>query len=137
MNQVIQNNLDQPMGFLKVEAYTADRAVPVANAQVEIYERLNGTSKLIKRLVTDRDGVTPVVALRTVSRNLSMEPGNQHPFTTYDVRVQHPDYYMKVYQNVPVFENNVAIQNAEMIPIPIDERRGKIEYVIEHEPEDL
>ncbi len=109
------------IGFLQVAVKTADGALPVPEASVNIYEYLPSTQgqsgKLIYSLVTDENGNATKVGLEAKSKELSMIPGNDTPFTAYSVSVSKDGFYNSYHTNVPVFEGITSIQPVYLIPL--------------------
>ena len=111
----------ESIGFLEVAVKTANGALPIEGARVSIYEYLpssEGTSgALLYSILTDGDGHTPRLALEAKSKELSMTPGNDSPFSVYNVSVEREGYYSNQYINVPIFQGITAIQPVELIPL--------------------
>ena len=118
----MQDNLDD-IGFLEVYVKTASGAFPIENAQVTIYEYQaddkNNPSKgnLVYSLLTDENGRTPKVALRTKNKALSTSPGNENPYSVYQVGVSREGFYNNKYINVPIFQGVTSLQPVELIPL--------------------
>ena len=113
---------NENIGFLEVAVKTADGALPVPDANVNIYEYLpvnregeGGT--LLFSLRTDENGNTPRVALKTKSKALSMTPEGKDPYTTYSVTVTKDGFYDASYINTPVFEGITSVQPSFLIPV--------------------
>lgn len=101
-------------GYIQVRAYTASEATPVPDALVLVLQ----DGQLVRQTLTDQDGLTELMELRTVSRELSMEEGTAHPYTTYDLQITAEGYLPVTSLAVPVFGGVTAIQNIAMIPRP-------------------
>lgn len=113
---------DESIGFLQVVTKTANGALPVENAQINIYEYTpsvdNGErGRIIYTLYTDQDGKAPKVALNTKSKELSMTPGNENPFSVYNIEASKEGFYSNSYINVPIFQGITAIQPVELSPL--------------------
>lgn len=111
----------ESIGFLQVAVKTADGALPVPGASVSIYEYLSGeqgqNGGLLFSLVTDENGNTPKIALKAKSKELSVSPGNDAPFTVYNISVSKDGFYDADYVNVPIFEGVTSIQPVYLIPL--------------------
>ena len=110
------------IGFLVIEARTANGALPTEGARVSIYEYLptnddKNEGKLLYSVLTDQDGKTPKLALGVKSKELSMSPGNINPFSVYNISVEKEGYYNNRYINVPVFQGITSVQPVELIPL--------------------
>ena len=101
-------------GYIQVRAYTASEATPVPDALVLVLQ----DGQLVRQTLTDPDGLTELMELRTVSRELSQEEGTVHPYTTYDLQITAEGYLPVTSLAVPVFGGVTAIQNIAMIPRP-------------------
>ncbi len=111
----------ESIGFLVVEAKTANGALPVEGAKVSVYEYAQGendkSGALLYSVLTDQDGMTPKLALDAKSKELSMTPGNKNPFTVYNIIVEKEGYYNNSYINAPIFQGITSVQPVELIPL--------------------
>jgi len=112
-------------GSLRVEVFSARRALPIENAVVIITEPASegGTTALFT-LNTDRSGSTQTVTLPAPPRELSEQPGNIRPYAEYDIRIDANGFYSVQNRNVPVFDGQISIQRLEMLPLPQSEQSG-------------
>ena len=111
----------ESIGFLVVEAKTANGALPVEGAKVSVYEySQNGDDKggaLLYSVLTDQDGKTVELALDAKSKPLSMSPGNKNPFSVYNIIVEKEGYYDNSYINAPIFQGITSVQPVDLIPL--------------------
>ncbi len=109
------------LGFLIVQAVTANGALPVPDATVHIYEYAEDfdteRTDIIYSLRTDNSGRTEKIALDAKDKELSQSPGNVRPYTTYNITVEKDGFYASEKINVPIFQGITSIQTAEMIPL--------------------
>lgn len=110
------------IGFLQIVARTANGALPIENAKINIFEyspndEKSPNSNILYSLLTDESGKTPKVALPAKNKNLSLTPDNEHPFTVYNIVASKEGYYDNSYINVPIFQGITAIQPVDMIPL--------------------
>ncbi|MBQ8145753.1 MAG: hypothetical protein IJ039_03140 [Clostridia bacterium] len=113
---------NESIGFLQVAVKTANGALPIENAMVNIYEYLpneqsGNKGRLLYTLYTDANGRTSKAALPAKSKSLSLSPGNENPFSVYNVEVAKDGFYNNSYINVPIFQGITAIQPVELIPL--------------------
>ena len=113
---------NESIGFLSVVAKTANGALPVENAQINIYEYSpdqdsGERGKIIYTLYTDSDGKTPKVALYAKSKELSLSPRNENPFSVYNIEATKDGFYTNSYANVPIFQGITSIQPVDLIPL--------------------
>ena len=59
------------IGFLKIQARTANDALPLSGVEIRIMDEQGRT---VRELTTDESGETETVSLETVDRSLSLEP---------------------------------------------------------------
>ncbi len=102
------------VGYLIVEAKTAEGALPIANAVVTI-EGAQGIGTIKITQETDRSGKTERIALPTVSGSLSQSYENRQPFSIYDIYVTAEGFYPFRAQNVPIFSGVTTLQPAALI----------------------
>lgn len=132
--KLAQENADSVTGLLQVEVFTANDALPVPDAHVTVTQTVNGGSTLIRLLVTDRSGRTEPIELPAPPVSMSTSPGNEKPFSEYNVRVESPGFYTVENINVPIFSGQTALQRVAMIPLPQAEESNKIIRYVETEP---
>ena len=116
------NGENQHIGFLDVVVKTANGALPIEGALVNIYEYTEtseGSERggLIYTLETDKNGKAPRVALPAKDKNLSLSYGNPKPFATYNISVLKDGYYDNHYVNAPIFQGVVSMQPVTLIPL--------------------
>ncbi len=105
-------------GFLVVQVTTANSAIPLEGAQVTVSSTENGRSDVLFELKTKSDGKTPRVALSAPLRSGSQAPSSIPPFSTYNISVVLGGYEQAIYNEVPIFDGIIAIQQADLIPVP-------------------
>ncbi len=109
--------LPQPqdaVGYLIVEAKTADGALPVPGAIVTI-EGMTPTGYTKVTQETNRSGRTERFALPTVSGTLSQSSENRRPFSVYTVHVTAKGFYPFRAENVPIFSGITTLQPVSLI----------------------
>ena len=107
-------------GLLRVQAFTARRALPVRGAAVTVVKNTAGVPEVLYSAVTDSAGMTPVMVLAGIPQSAAMSPNDGFADIakqySYDIFVMHPDFVPMHFINVPVFEGVTSVQNADMIP---------------------
>ena len=104
-------------GTLRVRAYTAGGALPIAGAVVRIMGAEEANRLVSYSLITDRNGITEAVSLPAPSISYSLSPSPaEAPFAVYDVEVSANGYYSKRINGVSVFSGVNSVQLANMIP---------------------
>lgn len=105
-------------GYLKVRVTSVGEALPVKDALVVIREYKNDDEgDVLYSLRTDIGGLTETVALSAPPAGDSLKPGGVKPYATYNIYVTKDGYYTVENVAVPVFENIVAVQSVNMIPL--------------------
>ena len=110
------------IGNIIVEVTTGRGAIPLTEIDV-IIDRLDlddpdGRQELIAVLETDRSGRTKPVAVKTVSNELSLVPGNSEPFSTFYVTASEKGFEPVKNRPVDVFANEVSILKIDLVPKP-------------------
>ncbi len=110
------------IGNIIVEVTTGRGAVPLSGVDVVI-DRLDiydpkGRQELIAVETTDQSGRTKPVVVKTVSRELSLEPGNTEPFSTFYITAAEKDFEPVKSRPVDVFANEVSILKIDLVPKP-------------------
>ena len=114
-------NLDS-YGSLQVRTYTASGALPIVGAIVRIKGAEEANSYIQYSVLTNNDGLTPLISLPTPSKEFSLSPTpGEAPYSVYDVEISAEGYYTKQIRNVPVFSGIKAILPIEMIPLTYGE----------------
>lgn len=104
-------------GTLRIRTYTAGGALPVNNALVKIQGAEEGNRLISYTLITDRDGLTPLVTLPAPNVEFSLSPGpGEKPYSVYDVEISAPGFYTKRISGLTVFPGVNSIQLVNMIP---------------------
>ena len=102
-------------GYVQIRAYTADKALPVEGALVAI---TNQEGSLVASMLTDQDGLTSAVALKTTARNESTTPEGMDAYDTYNIEVIKNGFFDFINRQVPIFGGVTNLQNAPLIPLP-------------------
>ncbi len=122
------------VGYIVVQVYTADGAIPLADAGVILTKDVEGGEELLRVLKTDRSGKTEAVSVPAPPAENSLTPDGENRFSKYNIRVDYPGYYTLENVNVPVFEGQTSIQPMFMMPLLESENRGKVVTFVEEEP---
>jgi hypothetical protein len=92
--------------------------IPVKNARVTISRLLGDDYYLSKIVSSNENGETEPVVLPTVSRELSLKPGEGRAFTAYRASVEAPGYQRQDIYDIQIFDGITSIQNVNMAPVP-------------------
>ncbi len=108
---------DGGTGYLVVQVTTASSAIPLEGALVTVSSAANGQDVLYE-LRTGRDGKTPRVSLPAPPRGDSQRPSDLPAFAPYHIAVFLAGYGRAEYNEVPIYDGVIAIQQANLIPVP-------------------
>lgn len=98
--------------------------IPVENAKVTISKLLGDEYYLSKIVMTDENGETKPVQLPTVSRELSLKPGEVRVYSTYRVSVEAPGYQRQDIFDVQIFDGITSVQHVDLAPVAGDGAQG-------------
>lgn len=114
------NDSKLSIGFLVVNAVTADGLIPIEDALITVSITEGDNTYVYRVARTDRSGKTPRLAIPTPDISLSLSPSEELPYTTVTIEGDKEGYYTSQYINAPVFPEVVTLQQVNFIPI--DER---------------
>lgn len=114
---MINSMADIGEGYIVVRVSTARGAIPLAGAEVIIRESQSNDSDVLANMLTADSGLTGRVALKAPLGGLSMVPGSEKPFETYNIEVRAHGYFSQYYNDVAVFDGITSYQSAIMIPL--------------------
>lgn len=129
--------INKGKGSMKVQVYSGREAFPVVSANVQVTKDFDDGIYVYYDLLTDTSGIAEDISLVTPDSKMAQEDNLFVPYSTYTVKVTHPNFITTVYTNVPVFDGIMSIQPVNLIPktgTPVDDE--EIIYTDE-EPKDL
>ena len=104
-------------GYLQIKTFTAGRALPVPGIRIIIEGADEINNGVIKRVITDRSGISEMVALPAPAVKYSLHPGGaEQPYATYNITATGTGFYPKRISNAAIYEEIVAVLPLEMIP---------------------
>ena len=104
-------------GKLRVQTYAASQVFPIQNARVLVEKEFTDGKYTFAEEYTDTDGVADEIILPTKNKSLSLSPGTTIPYSTYTVKVSHPQFSPVTFHNVPIFESIESLQPVAMQPL--------------------
>lgn len=116
--------LNPGRGYLTFEVFNNSPVrgrVPVPNAKITVSKALGDNYYISKMLTTDANGETAPISLPTVSRSLSLQPGESRVFSTYQVSVEAPGFQKKDIYDVQIFDGVTSVQR---VPLQQIEQNG-------------
>ncbi len=103
------------IGYLQIQARTAQDAVPLEGARVWV---LDDEGNVLYRLVTDESGETQTVSLKTLDKSFSQDPDYLGmPYMDYSVVVEAEGFEPVSFTAIPVFDGETADLPAALVPI--------------------
>ena len=110
-------------GYLVVRVSTANGAVPLEGALVQIRGGEESNSDFYRSLYSGASGVTEKIGLPAPLRALSQQPSNSgvKTYSLYSIDVSLDGYGDIFFVNVPIFDTITSVQGANMIPKPDNE----------------
>lgn len=106
-------------GGLVVRVTTANGAIPLEDAMVTVSEyNTDSGGEIVATLRTDSSGLTEKIFLPTPPKSMSLSPGNGKSYSSYVIEVKKEGYSNQQYINVPIFDGVIAVQNADLVPLP-------------------
>ena len=129
-------------GFLRVQTFAGNRVYPVGNARVTVVKRLGNEDYTFYDTQTDASGVIYGLTLPAPDRSLAAYPTAMMPYETYNVWVEHPNFYKAMFLDVLIFDGIETALQVELIPsgsgndggediLKIYDKDGMTDYVIE------
>ena len=103
------------IGYLIVQAKTANDAVPLEGVQIRITD---DEGRSVYELTTDESGSAPLVSLETVGKDVSLDPyymGN--PYVSYNVYARAQGFNSLYISGIPIYEGETAIQPLTLVPM--------------------
>lgn len=112
-------------GSLLIRVFTSRAQLPISDATVVVSSTgADGRQHLLSVQLTDESGLTLPIQLDAPDRDLSQTPGSPFPFASYSVVVEHPGYYLALYDQLQVFSGVETVQNVILTPLPQPEEPG-------------
>ncbi|MDE5600655.1 MAG: carboxypeptidase-like regulatory domain-containing protein, partial [Oscillospiraceae bacterium] len=118
-------------GFLKVQVYSAQGALPVRDARIIVSKQFGNQSRIFYEMMTDESGVTDPVSLPAPDNSHSFVIDGVRPYETYDLEVFKPGFRTIVRENMPVFPGIVSLQPIQMRPLLSSEQDDEVEDIVE------
>ena len=129
-----QNFIDEnaKYGKLRVQTYASAQVFPIQNAKVLVEKEFDDGNHIFAEEYTDIDGVAQNITLPTKSKELSQTPDSPIPYSTYTIRVTHPQFEEITFYNVPIFEGIESLQPVAMLPL---NSTNQNQFIFEEEPD--
>lgn len=119
-------------GYLTARVYTANESIPIKDAVVTVIKNDSGTTDIIAKRTTDKNGLIVPIVISAPDESLSLEPGDSDVFTLVDVKVDKEGYYTIYIRNVQIFAGQTTVADTPMIPLPDNQKyNDKFEDFVE------
>lgn len=125
-------NENSKYGKLRVQTYASTQVFPIQNAKVSVEKEFDDGKHVFAEEYTDIDGVAENISLPTKSKELSLTPDSPIPYSTYTIKVTHPQFEAITFYNVPIFEGIESLQPVAMLPL---NSTNKGQNIYEEEPD--
>lgn len=122
---------------MKAQIFTARRTYPVKGATVTVSKTFPEGKYIIAVETSDESGNVPTITLPALKKELSDRPSAELPYTTFDMKVEHPSFNTMYYYNIPIFEGILSEQNVDLVPLASTPSDSDFDKVIEKEPPSL
>ena len=103
-------------GKLKVEVFTAYKAVPIPDTEILITKDIGENKVLFFRGLTDSSGMISDIELPSPREDKNYKPGDKPQYTMYDVTAIHEGFERIKKYDVAIFGDTGVIQYIKMIP---------------------
>ena len=116
-------NENPETGYLTFEVYQESPIqgrLPIPNSKITISKYLGDGFYYSQIITTNQDGETDPIPLPTVSRELSLIPGNARVYATYNASVEAPGFFRNDIYDIQIFDGITAIQRVNLQPITPD-----------------
>lgn len=107
-------------GFVTAIVFTSRGQIPIEGASLVVES--SDSSSILGARITDENGRTVPVRIETPPVANSLSPGGGTAFASVNLRISHPMYYTYYVRDAQVFEGQISVQQAEMIPIEENDR---------------
>lgn len=115
------------IGYLTIQARTAQDALPVSGAQIRVFDS-QGNSLYV--LMTDENGESQTIPLETVDKSFSQNPYYSGiPYTSYNVLAKAAGFNSLYISDIPIFEGETAILPINLIPM-LESQRSPLQAEI-------
>lgn len=109
---------DNPgLGTLKIQAFTAQQALPVENVHIVIKKDFQDQTQTFFDGFTDSSGIIDNVQLPAPKKSLSEDENYRGlTYSTYDIEATHPEYQKVNLDEVTIFDGVKSIQPINLTP---------------------
>ena len=102
-------------GQLRVSAVSAQGNTPINNATIEI-SYTGEPDRVIETIQTDANGNSETIDLSAPPLEYSLEPGDNQPYSEYNIRLNAPGYDETLISGVQILSGQLGLSNVRMTP---------------------
>ena len=102
-------------GQLRVSAVSAQGNTPINNATIEI-SYTGEPDRVIETIQTDANGNSETIDLSAPPLEYSLEPGDNQPYSEYNIRINAPGYDETLISGVQILSGQLGLSNVRMTP---------------------
>ena len=102
-------------GQLRVSAVSAQGNTPINNATIEI-SYTGEPDRVIETIQTDANGNSETIDLSAPPLEYSLEPGDNQPYSEYNIRINAPGYNETLISGVQILSGQLGLSNVRMTP---------------------
>lgn len=104
------------IGTLKVQVFTADQAIPVADADIYITKQIGNDNVLFFQGVTNSSGIIDDIKLPEPAGNIEVEKYEIPKYTIYDLTVRSNTYNDTKKYRISMFGGVKILQYVKIVP---------------------
>ncbi|MBQ2287724.1 MAG: peptidoglycan-binding protein [Lachnospiraceae bacterium] len=102
-------------GQLRISAVSSQGNVPINDATIQI-SYTGEPDRVIETLQTDANGNSQTIDLDAPPVEYSLEPGDNQPYSEYDIRINAPGYDEVLISGVQILSGQLGLSNVRMTP---------------------
>ena len=115
----MQNSNLVDQGHLKIKVTSRLSAVPISNATIEI-SYTGDPNSVLETVTTDENGQTPAVDLPAPPVEYSMSPGENQPYSEYNLKISCNEYEPVTISGAQILSGVEGLQSVSMTPEETD-----------------
>ncbi len=107
------SNIDK--GFLKVSVTDSSGYRPISNARIEI-SSTGEPNRILEVVESNSSGNTQSIELPSPPIEYSLSPGDNQPYSEYNIKVTAPDYDEQVVSAIQILSGETGLQSVRLSP---------------------
>lgn len=117
VNNFLENN--PKTGYVVFQVFhesPTEGMLPIPNARVTVSKHLGEGNFVSRILITNTEGKTDPITLPAIQAEPSLPSGNQKAYTTYNARIEAPNFLTKDVLDFQVFDSTTSVQTIVLSP---------------------